>query len=52
MSEEDTKMVVLPFFTIKKGEVTNFINICRLHLRLNIEGACEEDKMVWVLGYM
>ena len=52
MSEEDTKMVVLPLFTRKKGEVTNFINICRLYLRLNMEGACEEDKVVWVLRYM
>jgi len=52
MSEEDTKMVVLPFFTTKKGEVTSFINICRLYLRLNMEGACEEDEVVWVLEYM
>ena len=44
-------MVVLPFFTIEKGEATSFINICRLYLRLNMEGAYEEDKVVWVLCY-
>jgi len=46
MERRDTKIATSLFFNGKKKEVTGFINICTLYLRLNSEEALKVDRIV------